>query len=132
LQAINWETFPDNRTFGRIIKLFNQKHCNELHEVETVAREKVWEKKWFGPVTLDLDSFVIGVNGSQEGAEKGFNPKNSLQKSYHPRLMFYGGNQGVSPKRFCTGSAYTGNGAREFIKEYFSPRTKLVWKVFVR
>jgi hypothetical protein len=42
--------------------------------VETVARKKVWDKKWFGRVTLDLDSTVIGVNGSQEGAEKGFNP----------------------------------------------------------
>ena len=30
------------------------------------------------------------------------------------------------------GSAYTGNGAPEFLKECFSTRTKRAWKVFVR
>jgi hypothetical protein len=94
-KLFNWEKFPDNRTFGRIFELFNQKHCHELHEVETLARGKVWEKKWFGRVTLDFDSTVIGVNGSQEGAEKGFNPKKKGQKSYHP--MLYCSNQRVSP-----------------------------------
>jgi hypothetical protein len=42
-------------------------------------------KKWFGRVILDLDSTVIGINGSQEGAEKDFNPKKKGQKSYHPK-----------------------------------------------
>jgi hypothetical protein len=31
-----------------------------------------------------------------------------------------------------SGSAYTGNGSPEFIKECFSTRTNRVWKVFVR
>jgi hypothetical protein len=76
------------RTFGRIFELFNHKHCNELHEVETLTREKVWSKKWFGRATLDLDSTVIGVYGSQEGTAKGFNPKSSRQKSYHQARSF--------------------------------------------
>jgi len=83
-KLFNWEKFPDNRTFGRLFELFNHKHCNELHEVEKITREKVWSKKWFGRVTLDFDSTVINVTGSQEGAEKGFNPKKKGQKSYHP------------------------------------------------
>lgn len=87
-KRFNWDKFPDNRTFGRIFELFNHKHCNELHEVEKITREKVWSKKWFGRVTLDFDSSVIGVFGSQEGAEKGFNPKKKGQKSYHPLLCF--------------------------------------------
>ena len=33
-------------------------------------RKKVWPKKCFGRVTLDMDSTVIGVTGFQEGAEK--------------------------------------------------------------
>ena len=28
------EKFPDNRTFGRILELFNHKHCYELHQAE--------------------------------------------------------------------------------------------------
>jgi hypothetical protein len=94
-KLFNWPKFPDNRTFGRVFELFNQKHCNELHEVEKITREKVWSKKWFLSVTLDFDSTVIGVNGSIDRAEKGFNPKNKGQKSYHPRLKFYRSNQRV-------------------------------------
>jgi hypothetical protein len=87
-KLFNWEKFPDNRTFGRLFELFNHKHCHELHQAEQIAREKVWSKKWFGRVTLDFDSSVIGVHGSQEGADKGFNPKKKGQKSYHPLLCF--------------------------------------------
>jgi len=131
-KLFDWEKFPDNRTFGRILELFNQKHCHELHEVETLAREKVWEKKWFGRVTLDFDSTVIGVNGSQEGADKGYNPKSSGQKSYHPLLCFIAQTKECLHSWFRTGSAYTGNGAPEFIKECFSRLPKRVWKIFVR
>ena len=64
-----WRGFPDNRTFGRVFRLFTHAHCNELSEVEAKARKKAWGKKWFGQITLDLDSTVRGVNGSQQGAE---------------------------------------------------------------
>ncbi len=131
-KLFNWEKFPDNRTFGRLFELFNQKHCNELHQVETHCREKVWSKKWFGRVTLDLDSTVIGVNCSQEGAAKGFNPKKKGQNSYHPLLCFVAETRECLHSWFRTGSAYTGNGAPEFIKECFSRLPKRVWKVLVR
>jgi len=131
-KLFNWDKFPDNRTFGRLFELFNHKHCNELHQAEQIAREKVWEKKWFGRVTLDFDSTVIGVNGSQEGADKGFNPKKKGQKSYHPERGFIAETKECLHSWFRTGSAYTGNGAPEFIKECFSRLPKRVWKVFVR
>ena len=37
-----WEKLPEDRTFGRIFKLFNQRHCNELYEAENEIREMVW------------------------------------------------------------------------------------------
>jgi hypothetical protein len=131
-KLFNWDKFPDNRTFGRVFELFNQKHCNELHEAEQIIREKVWEKKWFGRVTLDFDSTVIGVYGSQEGAAKGFNPKKKGQKSYHPLLCFVAETRECLHSWFRTGSAYTGNGAPDFIRECFSRIPKRVWKLFVR
>ena len=88
LQLFFWKKFPDNRTFGRLFELFNHKHCHELHQAEQIVREKVGSKKGFGRVTLDFDSSVIFVSGSQEGAEKGFNPKSIGQKSYHPERGF--------------------------------------------
>jgi hypothetical protein len=75
---------------------------------------------------------VIGVNGSQEGADKGFNPKKKGQKSYQPLLCFIAETKECLHSWFRTGSAYTGNGAPEFIKECFSRLPKRVWKVFVR
>ncbi len=93
-------------------------------------RKKVWEKKWFGRVTLDFDSTVIGVHGSPEGAEKGSQKKG--QKSYHPLLCFVAETRECLHSWFRTGSAYTGNGAPDFITECFSRLPKRVWKVFVR
>jgi hypothetical protein len=131
-KLFDWKKFPDNRTFGRVFELFNHKHCHELHEVETITRQKVWDKKWFGRVSLDLDSTVIGVHGSQEGSAKGFNPKKKGQKSYHPLLCFIAETRECLHSWFRTGSAHTGNGAASFLRECFSRLPKRVWKVFVR
>ncbi len=83
-----WEKFPDDTTVGRIFRLFSPKHCAEFADAESIVRKKVWGKKWFGRITLDMDSTVRGVYGDQEGAEKGFNSKKRGQKSYHPLLCF--------------------------------------------
>ena len=84
-----WERFPDDTTINRVFKLFNPRHCNELSDVEAKVRKKVWGKKWFGRITLDLDSTVRGVYGKQQGAEKGYNPKKPGQRGYHPLLCLY-------------------------------------------
>ena len=83
-----WKIFPVASTFSRIFKLFTHKHCNELSEVEDLIRRLVWKKKWFGRITIDLDSSVRGVFGTQEGAEKGYNPNKKGQRSYHPLFAF--------------------------------------------
>ena len=87
-KLFGWELFPDASTFGKLFKRFNMGHCHELSEAEAEARKRVWSKKWFPRITLEMDSTVIGVTGSQEGAEKGYNPKKKGQKSYHPLLCF--------------------------------------------
>ena len=33
-KLFNWNRFPDNRTFGRLFKLFNHKHCNEFMKLK--------------------------------------------------------------------------------------------------
>ena len=127
-----WDKFPDNSTFGRIFKLFSQKHCEELSDVESKVRQKVWSKKWFGKTTLDMDSTVRGVYGSQEGAKKGFNSKKKGQKSYHPLLCFIAENRECFHNWFRSGDAYSANGSVDFMKECFAKLPKRVWKVFVR
>jgi hypothetical protein len=128
----SWKGFPNNRTFGRVFRLFTHAHCNQLSEVEAKARKKVWARKWFGRITLDLDSTVRGVNGSQQGAEKGYNPQKKGQKSYHPLLCFVAQTRECLHNWFRPGSAYSANGAVEFMKECVARLPKPVWKVFVR
>ncbi|MCD6307079.1 MAG: IS1380 family transposase [Deltaproteobacteria bacterium] len=133
LRAIfRWDKFPDATTFGRIFRLFSPSHCMELAEVENAARRKVWSKKWFGKITLDMDSTVRGVYGSQEGAEKGYNPKKKGQKSYHPLLCFVAENRECLHNWFRAGGAYSANGCVEFMKECFARLPKRVWQVIVR
>jgi hypothetical protein len=131
-QLFNWKQFPDDTTFGRIFKLFSHKHCKELSDVESMARSKVWSKKWFGKIHLDMDSTVRGVYGNQQGAEKGYNPKKKGQKSYHPLLCFIAETRECLHNWFRPGSTYSSNGCVEFIKECFEKLPKRVWKVIVR
>ena len=131
-QLCNWDNFPHHSTLGRIFKLFRYCHCNELSEAENEARRKVWSKQWVGRVTLDLDSSVRGVYGSQEGAAKGYNPHKKGQKSYHPVFCFLAENRECLHHWFRCGDAYTGNGASEFIKECYSRLPKRIWKIIFR
>lgn len=128
----NWDKFPADSTFSRIFKKFSASSCHELSEVEDKVRRKVWNKKWFGRITLDLDSSVRGVFGSQEGAAKGYNPKKKGQKSYHPVFCFIAETRECLHSWFRTGSAYSANGAVEFVKECFEKLPKRIWKVFLR
>lgn len=127
-----WDQFPDDTTFGRIFKLFSHRHCKEFSDVEAMARRKVWTKKFFGKITLDMDSTVRGVFGSQQGAAKGFNSKKKGQKSYHPLLCFIAENRECLHNWFRSGDAYSANGCVEFIKECYARVPKRVWKIIVR
>jgi hypothetical protein len=75
-----WESFPHHSMFGRLFKLIQHVHCHELSEAENPARRKVWSKKWFGLVTIDLDSSVRGVYGLQDGAARGYNPQKKVKE----------------------------------------------------
>ncbi|MBT9166613.1 MAG: hypothetical protein DDT25_01306 [Chloroflexi bacterium] len=131
-KLFGWELFPDASTFGKLFKRFNMGHCQELSEAEAEARGRVWSKKWFPRITLDMDSTVIGVTGSQEGAEKGYNPKKKGQKSYHPLLCFIAETHECLHNWFRAGSAYTSNGAVEFMKECCERIPQRVAQLFVR
>jgi hypothetical protein len=131
-QIFKWEKFPVLTTFGRIFKLFTQKYCKELSDAETGVRKKVWRKKWYGKLTLDMDSSVRGVYGEQEGVAKGYNPKKKGQSSYHPLFCFIAENRECLHNWFRTGSAYSANGSIDFMKECFAKLPKHAWKIFVR
>jgi len=131
-KLFKWDQFPEETTFGRIFRLFSHKHCNELANVESTIRKKVWSKKWFPKITLDMDSTVRGVYGNQQGAEKGYNPKKKGQKSYHPLLCFIAETRECLNNWFRSGSAYSANGCVEFMKECYARLPKQVGHIEVR
>jgi len=97
-----------------------------------LIRRLVWKKKQSGRITIDLDSRVRGVFGTQEGAEKGYNPTKKGQSGYHPLSAFIAETRECLHNRFRSGNTYSANGAVEFMKECYARLPKGVWKVFVR
>lgn len=131
-KIFGWTIFPVASTLGRIFKLFSWANCDEIAQAEDVVRRKVWSKKWFGKIILDLDSSVKGVFGNQEGVENGYNPKKKGQKSYHPLFCFVAETYECLHSWFRCGSAYSANGVVEFMKECLGRIPKRVWKIIVR
>ena len=129
---LDWEKYPDDRTLARLFEKFTHKHCIELSEVEGNIRNQVWSIKWFGRITLDMDSTVKGVYGNQEGAEKGYNSRKKGQKSYHPLLCFIAETRECLHNWLRPGSTNTSNGSVQFAQECFSKTPIRVWKIFVR
>lgn len=66
---------------------------------------------------FDLDSTIYTVWGNQEGALKGYNPKNKGRKSYHPLFCFeyYSGQSMFGTLR--KGNAHTSAGSKDLLKD---------------
>jgi hypothetical protein len=64
----------------------------QLLTVPRRLRERVWQAAHvdLASVTLDTDTTVHPLFGSQMGGRKGYNPKNQGKKSYQPILTFLG------------------------------------------
>jgi hypothetical protein len=83
-------------------------------------------------ITIDCDSTEFTVYGHQEGATKGYNPKNKGKASYHPLLCFCSNMKIILNSWFRIGNAYTSNGIVEFMKQTLSALEGTVKKVFFR
>jgi hypothetical protein len=83
-------------------------------------------------ITIDCDSTEHTVYGHQQGAAKGYNPKNKGKLSYHPLICFVSEMKIVFNSWFRTGSAYTSNGIVEFMKQTLAALPLRVKKIFFR
>ena len=88
-KLFGWESFPHHSTFGRLFKLFQHVNCQELSEAENEARRKVWSKKWFGLVTLDLDSSVTRGLWPTGGCGQGIQPPQKRSKKLPSVILLY-------------------------------------------
>lgn len=67
-------------------------------------------------ITLDLDSHVTTVYGSQQRAGAGYNPKKKGRKSYHPLLCFIGETRDYMGGLLRSGKRHTSYNAVQFLK----------------
>ena len=81
---------PPQCTFWRFLASLHVGIARQLLEVQRRMRERVWEAAHVSltAVTLDTDTTVHTLFGSQMGGRKSYNPKNKGKKSYQPILTF--------------------------------------------
>jgi len=114
------------------LKKLGQSGARKL-QMMLLSKNADWlAKSGLKSITLDADSTVKSVCGNQEGAAKGFNTTKKGAKSYHPLLVFVSEMKLLYHTWFRTGSAYTGNGIVDFLKEVQSSLPETIEKVFFR
>lgn len=125
-RCAGWKKVPHATSFGRIIKSIRERNISEMESLIPKLRNKVWKRMVrsgrklacaMTEMIIDMDSTVQGVYGHQEGAQKGYNPHKKGQRAYHPTLAFCAETKEILHSWYRCGSAYTSNGAVEFLKE---------------
>jgi len=59
-----------------------------FREIHFKVLKKLLPKSGLASITIDIDSSVINVDGHQEGATKGYNPKKFGNRFYNIHLPF--------------------------------------------
>lgn len=135
-----YKELPVDTSLSRMIKEATFRDVASMEGLNHSFRSRIWKrairsgiylKSAVSLMWLDVDSTVDGVFGKQEGAAKGYNPKKKGQNSYHPLMAFVSETKEILHSWFRTGSAYTGNGIIEFMKECEARINKAI-KVIVR
>ena len=119
-------------TVVRTLKLLGQSQVVKIADLNQNLRQKVWNRRWRGRITLDLDSTVKTVYGHQQGAEKGYNPTHRGKRSYNPLIAFIAETGEALMGWLRPGDTFSANGSLEFVKEALFRLPKQVWKVVVR
>ena len=128
----DWIRFPVETTIIRTMNRFGYAQVIQLANLTQHLRQKVWDQKWFGRITLDFDSTVKTAWGHQQGANKGYNPQHKGKNSYNPMLSFIAETGEAVLGWLRPGDTFSANGCVEFAKETFARLPKQVWKIVVR
>lgn len=81
---------PGQSTFWRFLQSLQIFNVKQWAQINREMRERVWQgaKVELTGVTVDTDTTVETLYGSQQGARKSYNPKNKGKRSYQPILSF--------------------------------------------
>jgi hypothetical protein len=88
-----------------------------LREINFKVFRKLLRKNKLKSITIDIDSSVVNVEGHQEGAVKGYNPKKLGNNCYNLQFAFCDEIKAYLTGYVRSGDTYTSNGTSEMIKE---------------
>ena len=104
-------------TVSRFLCNFTYKTTQMFREINFKVFKKLLSKSGLSSITIDIDSSVINVEGHQEGATKGYNPKKVGNRCYNIQFAFCDELKAYITGFMRSGNTYTANGAAEMIKE---------------
>lgn len=104
-------------TVSRFLNRFDFKTTQMLREINLEVFKRLLSKSKLTSITIDIDSSVINVEGHQEGATKGYNPKKKGNRCYNVQFAFCDELKACVTGFMRSGNTYSANGAAEMIKE---------------
>jgi hypothetical protein len=110
-------SIKEPETVSRFLGNFSYKTTQMLREINFKLFIKLLRKSKLKSITLDIDSSVVNVEGHQEGAVKGYNPKKPGNRCYNIQFAFCDEIKAYLTGYVRSGDTYTANGAAEMIKE---------------
>ena len=119
-------------TESRFLSNFSFKTTQMFREINFKVFKKLLSKSGLTSITIDIDSSVINVEGHQEGATKGYNPKKLGNRCYNVQFAFCDELKAYVTGFVRSGNAYTANGAAELIKEIVATLKAQNLEIFFR
>jgi len=119
-------------TVSRFLSNFSFKTTQMFREINFKVFKKLLSKSGLASLTIDIDSSVINVEGHQEGATKGYNPKKLGNRCYNVQFAFCDELKAYVTGFVRSGNAYTANGAAELIKEIVATLKAQNLEIFFR
>ena len=119
-------------TVSRFLSNFSFKTTQMFREINFKVFKKLLSKSGLASITIDIDSSVINVEGHQEGATKGYNPKKLGNRCYNVQFAFCDELKAYVTGFVRSGNAYTANGAAEMIKEIVATLKAQNLEIFFR
>jgi len=104
-------------TVSRFLGNFSYKTTHMLREINFKIFRMLLKKSKLKAITIDIDISVVNVEGHQEGAVKGYNPKKPGNRCYNIQFAFCDELKAYITGFVRSGNTYTANGAAEMIKE---------------
>jgi hypothetical protein len=104
-------------TVSRFLSNFSYKTTQMLIDINFKVFKKLLYKSKLTSITIDIDSSVVNVEGHQEGAAKGYNPKKPGNPCYNIQFAFCDEIKAYITGFVRSGNTYTANVAAELIKE---------------